>query len=180
MVLINFDEDSEVHPRPIYARSGWVIPQPHPSELEEVQQDLGDVRSETRRLIKLMRPIKQQGLVIRSVPQHIYSCVGVVFANRRAWIDPDKLVKILREDGYTKITDKQKLWVGDVVLYYMLGKPVHVGVVTKIIRSDGATIDVRVLSKWGRVGEVEHNVHNVPEFCGKVDSYWSERVSDDA
>lgn len=179
MVLFIPEYESTNHPRPIFARSGWEIPQPPPDEVEEAQKDLGDVREATRKLRGLIRPVKRQSLSIRSVSQHLYSCVGMVFANRRAWIDPDSLYIILREDGYTELTDTARLRIGDVALYVMCGKPVHVGVVTQVYYENESLLGTKVLSKWGRAGEVEHFVHDVPDFCGKLKSYWSERVPDD-
>lgn len=179
MVLFDPEYESTDHPRPIFARSGWKIPQPPPSEVEEAQKDLGDVRDDTRRLRELIRPVKRQSLSIRSVSQHLYSCVGMIFSNRRAWIDPDSLYRILTEDGYTKLIDGDRLSIGDLALYVLREKPVHIGVVTQVSKANGGIIDTRVLSKWGRAGEVEHSVNDVPDFCGRLHSYWSERVPED-
>lgn len=179
MVLLDFSNDTDSHPYPIFARSQWEIPQPPPSHVEEDQQNLGDVRDDTCNLIKLLHHSKRQSLVIRSVSQHLYSCVGMVFANRRTWLNPDKLLRILKEDGYTRVTDHSRLSIGDVALYAYKNKPIHVGLVTKVDLGLEQLIDVRVLSKWGYVGEVEHYVHHVPDFCGNFDSYWSEREPDD-
>lgn len=179
MVLFNPKRETDDHPRPIFARSGWKILQPPPDEVEEAQKDLGDVRNDTHKLKELIRPVKLQSLIIRSVSQHLYSCVGMVFSNRRAWIDPDSLLRILAEDGYTKLTDKDRLSIGDLALYFLRGKPVHIGVVTQVYKVNGSTIGTRVLSKWGRAGEVEHSANDVPDFCGRLHSYWSERVPED-
>lgn len=179
MVLFNPERETNDHSRPIFARSGWLIPQPASHEVEEAQQDLGDVRSETRKLRDLIRPVKRQSLVIRSVSQHLYSCVGMIFSNRRAWIDPDSLFRILTEDGYTELRDEGRLSIGDLALYVLRERPVHIGVVTQVYKVNGRTINTRVLSKWGRAGEVEHSVNDVPDFCGRLHSFWSERVPDD-
>ena len=135
MVLFNPEHEPSDHPRPIFARSGWMIPQPPPDEVEEAQNDLGDVRKDTRNLRDMIRPVKLDSLIIRSVSQHLYSCVGMIFSNRRAWIDPDSLFRILTEDGYTKLTDKDRLSIGDLALYVLREKPVHIGVVTQIYKT---------------------------------------------
>ena len=180
MVLFNPKPVTDEHPRPIFTRSGWTIPQPPPDEVEEAQKDLGNVRNDTRKLKDMIRPTKLDSLIIRSVSQHLYSCVGMIFSNRRTWIDPDLLFRILTEDGYTKLTDKDRLSIGDLALYVLREKPVHIGVVTQVSKANGSIIDTRVLSKWGRAGEVEHSVNDVPDFCGRLHSYWSERVPDEA
>lgn len=177
MVLFQPALANERHPRPIYARSGAEIPQPTEPEIEMERRLLGDVRSNTVQLYGMMRPTKQRSLVVRSVSEHPYNCVGLVFANRRAWIDITRLLWILRHDGYSLVADSSRLMVGDIALYAYGGDPKHVGLVTQVKRSHGAVLNVRVLSKWGYGGEVEHDVHDVPDLCGRLDSYWSERVA---
>ncbi len=140
MVIWQPEIDNAEHPYPIFTRSGWEIPQPTIDEVDQAQQDLGDVRADTRKLLGLLRQVNWQGNIVRSVSQHLYSCVGMVFANRRAWIEPDSLHRILREDGYTKLTNVENLSVGDVVLYHLQGKPVHVGVVTEVSKENGHII----------------------------------------
>ena len=182
LALLDFSSPSEDHPRPIYARSGWKIPQPPLSHIEEEIENMRDVHDETRRCIRLMQPRKRASLAVRSVSQHLYSCVGMVFANRRAWLEIDQILRILHEDGYSRVVDHRTIVRGDVVLYCdrVTGKPAHVGIVTQIDRVDGSVLkNVRVLSKWGRAGEVEHSVQDVPDFCGVPHSYWSERVAPD-
>ena len=151
----------------------------NPGEVETAQQDLGDVGHNTRRLISLLRPAKRGSLVVRSVSPHLYSCAGMIFANRRTWLDIDDILHILREDGYSRLRDDQSLSIGDIALYAMAGRPSHVGLVTQLHRSKGGILNVRLLSKWGRGGEIEHDVRDVPDFCGTLESYWSERVPPD-
>ena len=172
--LIEFDEDSDYHPQPLYARSGWTIPQPPQSWAKTEQLDPAVMKSETTRMIKLMRPAKQRSLKIRSISTHVYSCVSMLFASRRAWIDINHIYDIFREDRYIKV-EESRLSVGDVVLYTDGIKPSHVGLVTTVFQESGRVINVRVLSKWGYVGEIEHDVDDVPDTLGIRDSYWSER-----
>ena len=123
-----------------------------------------------------MPPRKQASLAVRSVSQHLYNCVGMIFAQRRTWLEIKDILWILREDGYSKI-DLAQLTTGDVALYMLNGAPAHIGLVMQVHRSQGTIVNVRMLSKWGRFGEIEHAVHDVPEYCGILDSYWSERVA---
>jgi hypothetical protein len=30
----------------------------------------------------------------------VYNCIGMVFANRRAWVEPEQVPMILEDDGY--------------------------------------------------------------------------------
>lgn len=181
--LLDFKTDSSDHPYPIFTRKRSKIIQPPLKHVEEDQANLGDVRAETHKLIKHIDSAKNNNLVIRSVSQHLYSCVGMIFCNRRTWIDPDNLIDILTDDGYKKLTEEQKLSVGDVALYCSHGKPRHIGLVTYIHYGDESkrqgVLNVRVLSKWGYAGEVEHFVNDVPGLCGKLDSYWSDRIPDE-
>lgn len=177
MVLFQPALAHERHPRPVYARSGAEIPQPTERELEMERHLLGDVRSNTIRLLNMLKPAKHRSLVVRSVSAHPYNCAGLVFSHRRAWIDITSVLWILHHDGYRLVADSAQLLVGDIALYAFGGEPNHVGLVTHVQRSHGAILNVRVLSKWGYGGEVEHDVHDVPDLCGRLDSYWSERVA---
>jgi hypothetical protein len=93
---------------PIYARSGWEIPQPDEYIPEKSIEELRIKANE------LMR--QRRELVLRSVSPHLYNCVGMVFASRRAVIEIDHIYQILREDGYRAIRYNEIL-AGDVVLY---------------------------------------------------------------
>ena len=160
---------------PVFARSGWEIPQPNLLLLKEsgLPQDL--VRIRTQALVDDMLRKGRSNINIRSVSAHLYDCVGMAFANRRAWIDVVHLVDILREDGYSRI-ELEQVVTGDIVVYARDARPEHVGVITQVHSSLGQIPQMRVLSKWGRLGEVEHNLADVPEMLGVPDSLWSERV----
>ena len=177
--LIDFDEDSDEHPQPLFARSGWKIPQPPPAWAAGEQFDLEKMQFETIKTVTLMRDSKQRSIQIRSVSTHVYSCVSMIFSSRRTWIDINHIYDILREDQYVKVPEI-RLCTGDVVLYTDGRKPSHVGLVTKVFHQCGRVLNVRVLSKWGYVGEIEHNVDDVPDTLGNRDSYWSERMPYDA
>lgn len=161
--------------KPVFARNGREIPQPNPLVLEKFRQTEELVRIQTVELVDdLLRKGKTE-LHIRSVSAHLYDCVGMIFANRRAWIDIDDVDQILSSDGYSPV-EKEDLVVGDVVVYTLDKRRVHVGVVTCVLPVLGKIPNTRVLSKWGKHGEVEHRMEDVPYHLGKPSEYWSERV----
>ena len=118
------------------------------------------------------------GLKIRSVSAHLYDCVGMVFANRRTWIDVQHLGAILSNDGYYRV-QLEELTAGDVVVYSRDNSYEHVGVVACVHPSLGKIPNIRVLSKWGKDGEVEHGLMDVPFYLGEPTEYWSERAPHD-
>ena len=174
MTLLLFDSDIK-HPKPIYARSGWEIPQPNPNDIDAERQSQTLVRIRTTSLIDDMTRSSKRNLKIRSLSSYMYNCVGMIFANRRAWIDIGQIYDILREDGYNEISLEQ-LDLGDVVLYTFYNKPSHIGLVTVVHPMIGQIPTIRVLSKWGRDGEIEHHYEDVPFNCGSPHSYWSEKI----
>jgi hypothetical protein len=91
-----------------------------------------------------------------------YNCVGMVFANRRTFIEPDHIHMILEDDDYATV-DATHVTPGDVVVYRSpkTGDIIHVGVViSKEVAFQARTI--RVLSQFGRDGEYFHDLHDVP------------------
>ena len=164
--------------KPVFARSGWEIPQPNPLVLEEFRQTEDLVRLKTLELVDELLQKGKTGLHIRSVSAHLYDCVGMIFANRRAWIDIEHIGKILQSDDYQPVSIDD-LFVGDVVVYTLDKKRVHVGLVSSVSPSMGSVRNIRVLSKWGKHGEVEHRLEDVPYYLGKPSEYWSERVPHD-
>ena len=106
-----------------------------------------------------------------------YNCVGMVFANRRTWVEPEHLQVILEEDNYRKLADINELQRGDVVVYHDEdGDISHVGIVIAIgLWQSDETRDVFVLSQWGRDGEYFHLVNDVPYYLGQADEYWTDR-----
>ncbi len=161
--------------KPVFAKNGWEIPQPNPLVLEKYRQTEKLVRIQTVTLVDEMLDKGKTELQIRSVSSHLYDCVGMIFANRRAWIDIEHISKILTNDGYYPISEND-LVVGDVVVYTLSKKRVHVGLVTCVLPSIGNIPNTRVLSKWGKHGEVEHRLEDVPYYLGQPSEFWSERV----
>ena len=165
--------------KPIFARNGWEIPQPNPLVLDMHRQPEDLIRIRTVALVDDMLRKGMSGLIIRSVSSHLYDCVGMIFASRRAWIDINHMVQILSADGYQKIA-KDELSVGDVVVYTIGEKRTHVGLVTCIQPRLGKIPNIRVLSKWGKDGEVEHQMEDVPPLLGQPNEFWTERIRDDS
>ena len=95
----------------IYARSGWKIPQPE-------EQDVILKPDEMKGWDSFFR--SRYPLTTRSLSLHPYNCVGMIFANRRAWIDIDIIEQLLDEDGYQTIT-RDQIVIGDLVLYKKSG-----------------------------------------------------------
>lgn len=169
----------EVDPRrPVYARSGWEIPQLQWSEViyHSVYQTESFVRQRTDSLLSEMARKHKRIKRIRSVSPYFYNCVGMIFANRRAWIEIEELDDILREDGYTEIT-LQQLEPGDIVTYAYDRTLTHVGLVTQVESFEGEVTDVTVLSKWGKDSEILHPMGVVPARFGIASNFWSEKTS---
>ena len=107
-----------------------------------------------------------------------YNCMGMVFANRRTWIDPEHLQIILVDDGYRQANDETELQPGDVVVYRDdSGEVSHVGLVTEVrIDVAQASREIFVLSQWGRYGEYFHRIDDVNPWLGTPVEYWTDRT----
>ena len=89
---------------------------------------------------------------------------------------------VLREDGYSLVSDSAKVMVGDLVVYRgNEGEMAHVGVVLEVKpRVETADFGFLILSKWGADGEYIHDVKDVPElFNQRGYEFHSERVDGD-
>lgn len=105
-----------------------------------------------------------------------YNCVGLVFANRRTFIEPDEIPMILQDDEYIEVARDTDVMPGDVVIYKNPATDdiIHVGLV---LAAEGVfeTRKIRVLSQFGRIGEYIHDVRDVPEPYGQpVLKFYSE------
>jgi hypothetical protein len=118
---------------------------------------------------------KHVSLVPRS-HSSCYNCMGMVFASRRTWVEPDQLAMILREDGFRKIEPSEAVR-GDIVVYRDgSGGVAHVGLVlSKYADVKDASWKVEVLSQWGADGEFFHDAYDVPSLLGTPQEYWTER-----
>ena len=105
-----------------------------------------------------------------------YNCVGMVFANRRTFIEPEHIPMILEDDKYSEV-DPPSVMPGDVVVYKSPATDdiIHVGLV---MSNEGVfeTRTIRVLSQFGRDGEYLHDANDVPEMYGQPTvTFYSER-----
>lgn len=164
---------------PVYARSGWEIPQLEWSEfiVHSKWQSQFFVHNRTDSLLRALERKQKNVIGIRSVSDHMYNCVGMIFASRRAWIETEHLYELLRQDGYNKVHERE-IVPGDLVVYTNNEVPTHVGLIMTTLRGSSNLEDWIILSKWGKEAEILHAVEVVPELYGKPTEFWSERVRD--
>lgn len=108
-----------------------------------------------------------------------YNCMGMVFANRRTWIDTDYIQMIKNDDEYQLITSPNDVAKGDIVVYRDDSKDItHVGLVADVEPElkDG-TYKITVLSQWGHDGEYFHRIDDVNLLLGSPAEYWTDRRS---
>ena len=113
----------------------------------------------------------------RSITQ-TYNCIGMVFASRRVWIEPNDFGRILSDDGYRQLGGLDYAQTGDLIVYQRpIGEFSHVAVIINkeplIIGSN--KIRVWALSQFGFDGEWKHPHDEVPVMCGTAVEYWTER-----
>lgn len=107
----------------------------------------------------------------------VYNCMGMCFASRRTWVDPDNLATILRDDEFQRINTIDRVMEGDVVVYRNAsGEVVHVGIVVKagLVRAD-AQREIIVLSQWGGDGEYFHAIDDLNPRLGQPFEFWTDR-----
>ena len=78
--------------------------------------------------------------------------------------------EINEHDGYNRI-EKEDAVAGDLVLYKFESKFSHIGMVSCV-----SNIDLRVISKWGKDGEVEHEYRDVPFHLGEPTNFYTTRA----
>ena len=105
-----------------------------------------------------------------------YNCVGMAFANRRTWVEPELLDRILDEDGYAQVAPTQDPESGDIIVYRKSPSDAvaHVGVVSRV-EYLGSTRVVHVVSQWGADGEYFHREDQVPGVYGSHMLYFTDR-----
>jgi hypothetical protein len=105
-----------------------------------------------------------------------YNCIGMVFANRRTWVEPTHVQMILNDDGYEEVEPRDVV-PGDIVIYRDdAGEISHVAVVVAH-EADVKNAEWRttVLSQWGADGEYIHDHRDVNGILGTPDKFYSER-----
>jgi hypothetical protein len=106
-----------------------------------------------------------------------YNCMGLVFANRRTWIDPDQWEIVRDDDGYRKLDASEEPFPGDVVLYREGAELTHVAVITTVEPNlQQAAWAIEVISQWGMDGEYLHEMTDVPRLLGVPVEIWTERA----
>ena len=120
---------------------------------------------------------KHPSASVRSL-NSVYNCVGMVFASRRTWVEPEHVPMILADDGYRPI-NRNELECGDVVVYRRedLAEISHVGIVANVkVKPKDASLEVMVLSQWGQDGEYFHLDDDVNPMLGTPTEYWTDRI----
>jgi hypothetical protein len=108
----------------------------------------------------------------------VYNCIGLIVASRRTWVDPDDLIRILKEDGYRELAGAEEAEAGDVVVYHdPYGKVCHAAIVVqKRLLVPGQQEELlTVLSKWGADGEYVHDLTALPGYLGSPVAFWTDR-----
>ncbi len=95
-----------------------------------------------------------------------YNCMGMVFASRRTWVEPDHFEMIVEDDGYVQRAQIAEAKPGDIAVYRSKKEAnvIHVGVVIFIKPQLGSgDTDLIVLSQFGADGEYLHKAGDLPE-----------------
>jgi hypothetical protein len=115
---------------------------------------------------------------MRSVTNR-YNCVGMVFATRRTWVEPEYVPLFLNDDDYRRLPSLQEAEIGDIVVYKTeSGEIAHVGIVA--IRDQNVatgTTTFKILSKWGPWAEFVHDPDDVLPNFGQLAEVWTDRKS---
>lgn len=92
-----------------------------------------------------------------------YNCLGLVFAARRTWIEPEQFALIREDDGYRALEDDEIKMPGDVVVYSRGAEVAHVAQLIQVLpRENGSGL--WVLSQFGQSGEYLHDAVDLPEW----------------
>lgn len=173
---LSFDDELDKR-KPVYTREGNPIPQLDFEDYEhwKKKQSVEEVQRRTDRNFLDIPQMYVSLRNVRSISPFMYNCVGMIFASRRAWIEPEELKLIFCDDKYRRIR-KDQLECGDIVIYTKNNERKHVALVTCVQRTDGELGPIWVLSKWGMNAEVAHRIEVVPSKYGSPSEYWSEKV----
>ena len=108
-----------------------------------------------------------------------YNCMGMIFASRRTWIQPEHLEMILEEDGYRQLDHPDELEQGDLVVYRDNGgNATHIGVVAAMtLFGNDRRREITILSQWGQAGEYLHMIQDVNPWLGTPSEYWTDRTT---
>lgn len=161
----------------------WV--NPHPNRSLHIEDYTGkpienniDADPSEEAIARSERSISPNRFIEKLVPPTgRYNCHGLVFANRRTNLggpnSPIDLDDLLQRDRYRRIDARFRPQLGDIVIYRheSTGGIEHSGIVS-FIDKIGKEAIVRVWSKWGALGEYEHQVNSCIEsdYCNI--EYW--------
>ncbi len=116
----------------------------------------------------------------------IYNCAGLVWAARRTGISQTQdWLRILKDDGYRRLSTRDRLFADDLVLYRDVDDNtyLHVARIVRLISgvsSSSPPIPI-VLSKWGHdLGERFHKAfdYGMTEYTVDVE-FWTDRPNDE-
>lgn len=113
---------------------------------------------------------------VRSVTA-TYNCVGMVFATRRTWVDPEHVAQLLYDDNYKQVKQITNAKLGDVVVYKANnGEILHVGIIIeKALNLITGTLEIKILSKWGPWAEFIHRPEEIYRPWGTLVEVWTDR-----
>ena len=107
----------------------------------------------------------------------IYNCVGMVFATRRTWVEPNLVPTLLSDDGYRPLNRLEDGQVGDVAIYRTADNDIeHIGLIAERREDlEAATVSHRIMSKWGPWAEFLHEPDHVYSSYGELREIWTDR-----
>lgn len=81
---------------------------------------------------------------------------------------------IFEDDGYEQLPSVDDAMRGDLAVYRKEGEISHIGVIIQKVKIHQSWT-IKVLSKWGKLGEYIHALADVPSVLGTYSETWSER-----
>jgi len=100
-----------------------------------------------------------------------YNCMGLLFASRRTWIDPDQFFLIAEDDALRQLPRDTAPLPGDIAAYFAGGGPhaelIHVALVVGWTGPGHSTVDPELLSQFGADGEYFHHPSEIPSFLAR-------------
>lgn len=104
-----------------------------------------------------------------------YNCMGLVFASRRAAIEPEHFDLVVKADSYRRLEAGELAMPGDVLAYRApAGAIEHVAIMLE--PSPAAAGGFKVMSQWGKDGEWLHDADDLPSgLQGLNIEVWTDR-----
>ena len=124
---------------------------------------------------------------IRCDPEGVYNCAGLVWAARRTGISQTlDWMQVLKDDGYRRLSNVDKLLPDDLVLYRDVDDNTYLHV-ARVVRLEPGVSSISppipiVLSKWGHdLGECFHQAYEHgmnAEYKIEIE-FWTDRQNDE-